>query len=112
VYADQSHLIATISNNNIREILSGRAVRASINLKSHLLAVANTDKLFQNAIEPWKFELNPQKHNENIQDIRRLYAPLEYDNRIVPVKFTVKEMLNPIEGKRIYSIETINVEIK
>ncbi|MDR2747631.1 MAG: hypothetical protein LBB77_09330 [Treponema sp.] len=58
------------------------------------------------------FELNPDKNNENVKGVYRLYTPLEYSGKIIPVKITVKEMKNETEGKRIYSIEAIGVEIK
>jgi hypothetical protein len=68
--------------------------------------------LFANAIQPWKFEPNPEKNNENIEDTHRFYAPLEYLNRIILVKITVKEMKNKKDGSRIYSIQSIGTEIK
>jgi hypothetical protein len=92
--------------------LSGPAVADSISRAAHLLSAANLDKLFTNAIEPWPFELNPDKHNENVKEVHRLYAPLEYSGKIIPVKITVKEMKSKTEGKRIYSIEAIDAEIK
>jgi hypothetical protein len=75
------------------------------------LAVANIEALFSNAIEPFKFPFNPDKHNENFREIRRLYAPMSYKNRIIPVKFTIREMLNEKEGKRIYSLEAIDFSL-
>jgi hypothetical protein len=43
---------------------------------------------------------------------RYLYAPLEFDEKIIPVKITVKEYKDESLGKRLYSAEAINVEIK
>jgi hypothetical protein len=37
---------------------------------------------------------------------------LEYKGRVIPVKITVKEMKSEREGKRIYSIEAVDAEIK
>jgi hypothetical protein len=108
----KSGLIGTISKNSIKEMLSGRAEKESFAFEAHLQAAANVDKLFSYAIEPWEFELHPEKHNENLKAIHRLYSPMEYQGRIVPVKITVKEMLNQHEGKRIYSIKAIDVDIK
>jgi hypothetical protein len=107
----KSGLNATISRNSIKEMLSGRAENESFHKDAHLQAAANIDKLFTNAIEPWKFELNSQKHNENLKEIHRLYAPMEFQGKIISVKITVKEMINAKEGKRIYSIEAIDAEI-
>jgi hypothetical protein len=108
----RNNLIAILSKNSIRKILSGPAVTDSISRDAHLLAAANLDKLFSNAIEPWAFEMNPNKSNDNLQNVHRLYAPLEYSGTIIPVKITVKEMKSELEGKRIYSIEAIDAEIK
>jgi hypothetical protein len=107
----KSGLDATLSRNSIKEMLSGRAENESFHKDAHLQAAGNIDKLFTNAIEPWKFELNPQKHNENLKELHRLYAPMEFQGRIALVKITVKEMVNTAEGKRIYSIKAIDVEI-
>jgi hypothetical protein len=76
---------------------------------AHFHVVANIDKLFFNAIEPWKFELNPNKNNTDLDMRRYLYAPCKYDDRIFPVKITVKEMKSELEGKRLYSVEAIDV---
>jgi hypothetical protein len=108
----RSHLIAILSNNSIKKILSGPAVDDSVSRDAHLMAATNLDKLFANAIEPWLFALNPDKNNENVKDVHRLYAPLEYAEKIIPIKITVKEMKSKTEGARIYSIEAIDAEIK
>ena len=108
----RNNLMAILSKNSIKKILSGPAVEDSMNRNAHLLAAANLDKLYSNAIEPWSFELNPNKYNENIANIHRLYAPLQYNDKIITVKITVKEMKNEREGCRVYSIEAIDVEIK
>jgi hypothetical protein len=92
--------------------LSGPAVADSISRDAYLPSAANLDKLFANAIEPWSFELNPDKNNENVKEVYRLYTPLEYKGKIIPVKITVKEMKSETEGKRIYSIEAIDVKMK
>jgi hypothetical protein len=108
----RSHLTAVLSNNSIKKILSGPAVTDSISRDAHLMAAANLDKLFVNAIEPWSFEFDPVKNNENVKEVHRLYSPFEYQDRIIPVKITVKEMKSEMEGVRIYSIEAIDAEIK
>jgi hypothetical protein len=102
---------ATISKNSIEKILSGKAVDKSFDAKAHFLAAANLEKLFSHAIELFKFPMIFQKNNENYRDIYRLYAPMSYNKRIVPVKFTIIEMKNEIEGRRIYSLEAIDVNI-
>jgi len=71
-------------------------------------AAANIDKLFENAIEPWKFELNPHKNNDGIKERRVLYTPMQYGAQILPVKLTIKEFLDPLVAAKLYSIEAIN----
>jgi hypothetical protein len=99
---------ATISNNSIEKILSGKAADKSFNAHAHFSAAANLEQLFGNAIEPFKFGTNPDKNNEHLQAIHRLYAPMSYKDRIIPVKFTVKEWDNDKDGSRIYSLEAID----
>jgi len=101
-------IIATLSNNSMEKILSGKAVNKSFSREAHFLAAANLEHLFSNAIEPFIFPVNPSKHNENYKQIRRLYAPMKFKDTIIPVKFTVFEMMNEKEGTRIYSLEAID----
>jgi len=103
-------LTAFVSKNSAKEMLSGKAVKSSFERPAHLLAVVNVDKLFSNAVEPWNFGVNPQKPNEGLKAIRRLYSPMLYDGRIVLVKLTVKEMKNQNEGNRLYSLKAIDVD--
>jgi hypothetical protein len=108
-FVSVSGLHSTLSRNSIEKILSNTSGKDVHNLKSHLMAAGNLDKLYTNAIEPWEFELNPNKHNENITSVHRLYAPMEYEGQTAIVKITVKEMKNPKDGNRIYSIKALNV---
>ena len=108
----KSGLAATLSGKSIDEIVSGRAMQHSFNAAAHWQAAANVDKLFSNAIEPWKFELNPGKNNESLRERRYFYAPMEYSGRIVPVKLTVKEYRQIGTGKRLYSIEAIDADVR
>jgi hypothetical protein len=105
-------LSAIISKKSIKEILSGEAVRKSFDLKAHLKASVNIETLFSNSFEKWKFDLNPNKNNDSLKDRKYLYAPMEHDNRIVPVKLTLKEFKDIKTERRIYSIEAIDVELK
>ena len=104
-------LSATVSKKAIKEILSGEAVRKSFDLKAHLKAAANMEKLFSNAIEKWEFELDPNKNNDSLKDRKYLFSPMEYKDRIVPVKLTVKEYKDIKTEKRLYSIEAIDVDL-
>jgi len=105
-------LTVTLSSDSRGKILSSKALNTSYGQKAHFLAVANLDMLFFNSIEPWEYGLNPNKNNDDLKARRYLYAPLEFDNKIIPVKITVKEYKDEFFGKRLYSIEAIDVEIK
>jgi hypothetical protein len=107
----KSGLTARIPGKSIGKIISSVAVRSSGNEKVHYLAVANIDKLFSNAIEPWKFELNPGKNNQDLKERKYLYAPIEYNAQIMPVKFTVKVYEDESLGNKLYSIEAISTKL-
>jgi len=104
-------LSATISRKSVKEILSGEAAGKSFDLKSHLKAAANVDTLFSNAIKKWDFELDPNKNNASLQDRTYLYAPMEHDDRIMPVKLTVKKYKDIKTQTRLYSLEAIGVDM-
>jgi len=110
----RSGLRAVISKKSIEKILSTKSVDNSYNYKVHLLAAGNIDKLYSNAIEPWIFEMNPNRNNDSLLSIHRLFAPIEFDEQIAIVKITVKRMKNPKDGNRIYTIKALDVflEIK
>jgi hypothetical protein len=110
--ASKGGLVAFISRNSAKEILSGKAVENSFERPAHLLAAANVDRLFSNAVEPWKFGMNPEKANEGLNAIRRLYSPMLYGGRIIPVKLTVKEIKNRNAGNRIYSLKAIDIDLE
>jgi hypothetical protein len=101
-------LTAVLPNRNISKMVSDVAILQSSCREAHFLAVSNLDKLFTNAIEPWKFALNPNKNNQDLKERRVLYAPLEYEGRIIPVKITVKESADQVRGIKIYSLEAID----
>jgi hypothetical protein len=107
----KSGLTARIPGKSIGKMVSSEAVKASFNPEAHYLAVANIDKLFPNAIEPWDFELNPHKNNDGLKARRYLYAPINFNERIAVVKFTVKEYIDPKFANKIYSIEAIDTNI-
>jgi hypothetical protein len=112
VLTSKSGTRARIPSKSAGKLVSSDAVKASFDEKAHFLAVANLDRLFVNAIEPWKFELNPNKNNQGLKERKYLYAPLVYDGKIIPVKFTVKSFQNTDLIDKIYSIEAINVSLK
>lgn len=107
----RSGLTATLSRNSIDKLLSGKSVAESFAYKAHLLAASNLDILYKNAIEPWLFEFNPEKNNDSLLSVRRLFAPMEYDDKIVIVKITVKEMKNTQDGNRVYSLKVLDTAL-
>jgi hypothetical protein len=92
--------------------LNGKSVEGSFEKQAHLNAAVNLPELFPNAIEPWEFGLNPEKSNDSINAIRRLYAPMCFKGKVIPVKITVKEMKNPKDGNRIYTLRAIDVDLE
>jgi len=88
-----------------------KAYRKSFDLKSHLKTAANVETLFSNAIKKWDFELDPNKNNASLQDRTYLYAPMEHDDRIMPVKLTVKKYKDIKTQTRLYSLEAIGVDM-
>ena len=108
----RSGLRAAISRKSIKKILSGTSVEDSHNYKAHILAAGNIDQLYTNAIQPWNFEMNPDKNNDGLVNVHRLFAPMEYEGIVNVVKITVKEMKNPNDGNRIYTIKTLDVFLK
>ncbi len=52
------------SDEKVKEILSGEAIKNFFERQAHLLAAANVGRLFRNAIEAWKFNVNPEKSND------------------------------------------------
>ncbi|MDR1931457.1 MAG: hypothetical protein LBQ57_01415 [Spirochaetales bacterium] len=66
----KSGIGASLSGKSVDKIMSGQAIRQSFIQNAHWQAAANVDKLFSNAIEPWEFELDPDKNNENLKNRR------------------------------------------
>lgn len=108
---NKTGVVVSLSGKSIEKIVSDQALHQSFTPMVHWQAVANIDILFSNAIEPWDFDLNPNKNNENLKNRRYFYAPMEYDGRILPVKFTVKEYKQEGIDNRLYSLEAINVDL-
>jgi hypothetical protein len=102
---DNPYLRVALSKTSINKILNNKAKNQSFNEAAHILAAANIDRLFFNAIEPWEFELDPRKQNLQLKDRRFLYAPMAFEGKIIPVKLTVLEYQN--KDTNLYSLEAI-----
>ena len=108
VLTNKMGLKARLSGKAIGKIVSNQAMNTSFRPEVHYLAAANLDYLFKNSIEPWQFELNPNKNNDGLKERHCLYAPLEYEGAIVWVKITVKEYVSDGLENKLYSIEVID----
>jgi len=106
-FTSKSGLTARLHRRSVGKLVSSVAVHTSFNPEAHYLAAANIDKLFSNAIEPWLFELNPNKNNEGLKSRHYLFAPMEYQKRIVIIKITVKEYHSG--ENKLYSIEALDL---
>ena len=112
-FTSLSGLSAWLSRRSLGKIVSHAAVVSSFSPEAHYLAAANIDRLYSNAIEPWEFELNPNKDNTGLKARRYLYAPMEYGGKTSVVRFTVKEYdENTNLENKLYSIEAVNVELR
>ena len=105
-------LSATITKNSIEKILSDTGGSKPLTLKPHLLAAGNLDKLYSNAIEPWSFEMNPNRNNDGLTGVHRLFAPMSYEGNTAIVKITVKALKNPKDGNKIYTIKALDVHLE
>jgi hypothetical protein len=106
----KSGMSAMLRRSSIGKLVSG-VQEGEMPKEALWLAAANIDKLFENAIEPWRFELNQNKNNDGIRDRRILFSPMEFDKKIIPVKITVKKYLDPLAEAKIYSVEAINIDL-
>lgn len=100
-------MVATVSKRSLEKMVSGKAAKQSSSLHDHLMAVANIDSLFENAVNGWTEQ--HRTNDPNIAGVQRLFAPLLIDGEMKLAKVTVKAM-NFDQGNRIYTVETIEVE--
>ena len=111
-FISRSGLVARLSKRSLGKIVSNAAVINSFCPEAHYLAAVNIDKLYSNAIEPWEFELNPNKENTGLKARRYLFAPMEYGGKIIIAKITVKEYVDTDLENKLYSIEAVNVKLE
>jgi hypothetical protein len=106
----KSGLTAFLRRSSIGKLVSG-IQKKDMPKETLWQAAANIDKLYENAIEPWRFELNPAKNNDGLKDRHILFALMDYEGTILPIKITVKEFLDPKVGVKLYSIEVIDSDL-
>ena len=111
-FTSRSGLSARLSKRSLGKLVCNASVVSSFCPEAHYLAAANIDKLYSNAIEPWKFELNPYKENTGLKARRYLFAPLEYNGKFTVVKITVKVFEGADLQNKLYSIEAIFVDLR
>ena len=102
-------LKATVSKGTLRKMTSAKAVTKSTSGAYHALAVANVDKLFENAVLD---SSRPDTRGEKtIVAIHRFVAPMvAADGEVLAVKLTVKETQGPNEPNPLYTVETLKIE--
>jgi SOS response regulatory protein OraA/RecX len=107
--ASKSGIIARLTSKTIGKMVSSNALNKSCDKGVHYLALANLDRLFSQAIEPWQFMVNPEKNNQGLKARHYLYAPFERNKNMTIVKFTVKEYSRPDLTNTLYSIEALEL---
>lgn len=103
-----SGITATISGNALNKMLSSKAYEKSFDLRTHLIAVSNADKLFENAVFGWQSD--DKNGNRSTNAVHRAIAPLKINDEIYLAKLTVKAFENEVDGNRVYSVEAIELE--
>jgi hypothetical protein len=111
-FTSRSGLSARLSKRSLGKLVSHAAVVSSFCPEAHYLAAANIDKLYSNAVEPWKLELNQNKDNTGLKSRRYLFAPMEFNEKLTVVKITVKEYEGTDLQNKLYSIEAVGVDLK
>ena len=95
-----------VSRNALDKMLSQSAVKKSVDVPTHSMAVANVDRLLAQATPGWS---KPDRGaNSNIRAIHRLFAPMLTGNRAAIVKLTIKE--TALEGNKAYTIEALEIK--
>jgi len=101
-------ITATVSRQSLDKMLSESAVSKSSTPHEHALAVANLDGLFADARVG---EQRPDRDaNANMGTVYRLFTAMRVGSQARMVKLTVKEYVNQEQGRRIYTVEAVNVE--
>ncbi|WP_143933746.1 hypothetical protein [Necropsobacter massiliensis] len=91
-------------------MLSSKAVGKSVSPNLHSLAVANADKLYENALYG---RAKPDRSNDpNITAIHRLFLAIEDGNNQYLVKLTVKEIARKDQANKLYTLEAIELNEK
>jgi len=95
-----------VSKTSIDKYLSASAVKKSVSLDAHLSALIKIPNLIETSI--LKETKRDRVNDSNINEIRRFYGTIDYENIIYPVKITVK-VIKCGENKA-YSYEIMQIE--
>ena len=109
LYNRMFDITAGISKSKAEKLISGKAIKKSINVQLHTMAIANIDWLFENA----EIDIThpDTKGTKEIERVHRL-GTLLWDKETgayIPIKITVFEY-NTNTGNKIYTIEAIDIE--
>jgi len=104
----QTGMAATVSNKTLGKMLSVSASEKSISQQVHAFAVANVDALYERAELLDSHDDN--KGDTNIKQIHRFGVIMQHEDEFYPIKITVKEYSQESQGKRIYTVEAVDIE--
>ena len=100
-------LTATVSARSVKKMANESAVEKSMSPQAHAFALANLDHLFENSV---RTHSGPDENGDiNIAAMHRYWVPFPYHGQIILAKLTVKEFARESEGRRIYSVEAVDV---
>lgn len=98
---------AVVSRKTLDKMLSSKAVSKSVSGTAHATAVANVDRLFEQAIWGWsKPDRNADMH---LSAIHRFFAPMAYEGKQLLVKLTVKEVQLAGQTNPLYTVEAVHL---
>ena len=113
----KSNIVGTYKNDNISEdihvsktaidkYLSESAIKKSVSLDAHLSALIQIPNLIETSVLK---EIKQDRVNDsNINEIRRFYGAINYENEIYPVKITVKVI--KCGKNNAYSYQVMQIE--
>ena len=95
-----------VSRRTIKKYLSASAVLKSVDKDTHLSALTELPVLIETSI--LKETYGDKNNNLDIKAIQRFYGAIDYENKIYPVKITVKAY--PVGTNNAYSYEVMEIE--
>jgi hypothetical protein len=101
-------ITAFVSNNAISKLGFLKEAERVYSPAVHARAVANIDRLFENAQIHTAHK--DKRGDTNIKQIHRFGTVMEYGGEFYPVKITVKEFSNRTDKNQLYAVEAISVE--